>query len=125
MEANVITTSTGDISHCLNAGGMGRIDYETETLVTHALTSNGFDASEDGTGRGTPITLDTQGMAVRRLTPKECCRLQGVPDDFFDGVLLRGKPLADGSIYKLLGNSMAVPCIAWLIGRIKTVSGLS
>lgn len=47
--------SNGQISHCLNAGGMGRIDYETETLVTHALRADGFDASEDGTGRGTPL----------------------------------------------------------------------
>jgi DNA (cytosine-5)-methyltransferase 1 len=47
--------STGDISHCLNAGGMGRQDYETETLVTHALRGEGFDGSEDGTGRGTPL----------------------------------------------------------------------
>ena len=47
--------STGDISHCLNAGGMGRQDYESETLVAHSLRADGFDASEDGTGRGTPI----------------------------------------------------------------------
>lgn len=47
--------STGEVSHCLNAGGMGRQDYETETLVTHALRAEGFDASEDGTGRGTPL----------------------------------------------------------------------
>jgi DNA (cytosine-5)-methyltransferase 1 len=46
---------TGDVSHCLNAGGMGRQDYETETLVTHALRGEGFDGSEDGTGRGTPL----------------------------------------------------------------------
>jgi DNA (cytosine-5)-methyltransferase 1 len=51
----VVELSNGDISHCLNAGGMGRIDYETETLVTHALTAEGFDASEDGTGRGSPL----------------------------------------------------------------------
>lgn len=44
-----------DISRCLNAGGMGRQDYETETLVTHTLRGEGFDASEDGTGRGTPL----------------------------------------------------------------------
>ena len=47
--------STGEISRCLNAGGMGRQDFETETLVTHALRAEGFDASEDGTGRGTPL----------------------------------------------------------------------
>ncbi len=50
-----LITSTGDVSHCLNAGGMGRIGYETETMVGHALRGEGFDASEDGTGRGTPI----------------------------------------------------------------------
>ncbi len=46
-----------DVSLCLNAGGMGRTDYETETMlpVAHALRAEGFDASEDGTGRGTPI----------------------------------------------------------------------
>lgn len=50
---------------CLNAGGMGRCDAETETLiptigcgfdeVAHTLKAEGFDASEDGTGRGTPL----------------------------------------------------------------------
>jgi len=50
-----ILTSTGDVAHCLNAGGMGRIDYETETMIAHALRADGFDASEDGTGRGTPL----------------------------------------------------------------------
>ena len=47
--------STGDISHCLNAGGIGRQDYETDTLIAHSLRGEGFDASEDGTGRGTPL----------------------------------------------------------------------
>ncbi len=42
-------------SRCLNAGGMGRQDFETETLIAHALSADGFDASEDGTGRGVPV----------------------------------------------------------------------
>ena len=50
-----ILSSTDETSHCLNAGGMGRQDYETETLIAHALSADGFDASEDGTGRGTPV----------------------------------------------------------------------
>ncbi|WP_216841210.1 DNA cytosine methyltransferase [Acidobacterium sp. S8] len=49
-----VLSLTNEISHCLNAGGMGRQDYETETLIAHALSADGFDASEDGTGRGTP-----------------------------------------------------------------------
>ena len=50
-----LIASTGDVAHCLNAGGMGRQDYETETMVAHTLKGEGFDASEDGTGRGTPL----------------------------------------------------------------------
>jgi DNA (cytosine-5)-methyltransferase 1 len=52
-----LIASTGEVSHCLNAGGMGRIDYESETMIAcaHSLRADGFDASEDGTGRGTPL----------------------------------------------------------------------
>ena len=50
-----LIASTGDVAHCLNAGGMGQQDYETETMVAHSLRGEGFDASEDGTGRGTPL----------------------------------------------------------------------
>jgi len=218
--------STGEISHCLNAGGMGRQDYETETLVTHALRGEGFDASEDGTGRGTPLVpvgifqdsefgvqqYDSAGtlragripehqmvmqpvafaqntrdevrlqggdgqivgalaaqpgmkqttyvaqavslrgrdgggtaelggdiqnalrasqgggdkphvlaqMAVRRLTPVECERLQGFPDSY-TMIPWKKKPAdqcPDGPRYKALGNSMAVPCMRWIGRRI-------
>jgi DNA (cytosine-5)-methyltransferase 1 len=60
------------------------------------------------------------GMAVRRLTPKECERLQGFPDGYTD-VTYRGKPAADGPRYKALGNSMAVPVMAWIGKRIQMV----
>jgi DNA (cytosine-5)-methyltransferase 1 len=50
-----LIASTGETAHCLNAGGIGRQDYETETLIAHTLRGEGFDASEDGTGRGTPL----------------------------------------------------------------------
>jgi len=56
--------------------------------------------------------------AVRRLTPVECARLQGFPDDHC-AITYRGKPAADGPQYKALGNSMAVPVIAWLMDRMK------
>jgi DNA (cytosine-5)-methyltransferase 1 len=114
------------VSMCLNAGGMGRIDAETETLiattggvfdVAHSLKADGFDASEDGTGRGTPIIF-----AVRRLTPAECVRLMGFPDDYFD---VPGKPFADGPIYKMLGNSMAVNVMRWIGERIQSVKEIA
>jgi DNA (cytosine-5)-methyltransferase 1 len=59
-----------------------------------------------------------QAMQVRRLTPTECCRLQGFPDDHCD-ITFRKKPAADGPKYRALGNSMAVPCMAWLGYRIQ------
>jgi DNA (cytosine-5)-methyltransferase 1 len=146
---------------CLNAGGMGRQDVETETLIStngghfgvaHSLRGEGFDASEDGTGRGTPLVVGSicahsfvggpsgrpegasQGhfvtvgavfeyMQVRRLTPRECERLQGFPDNF-TAIPWRGKPAADcpdGPRYKALGNSMAVPVMRWIGERIQGV----
>lgn len=61
-------------------------------------------------------------MQVRRLTPTECCRLQGFPDDHCD-IVYRKKPAADGPKYRALGNSMAVPCMAWLGWRIHKATG--
>ena len=58
-----------------------------------------------------------QAMQVRRLTPTECCRLQGFPDAHCD-ITFRKKPAADGPKYRALGNSMAVPCMAWIGYRI-------
>jgi DNA (cytosine-5)-methyltransferase 1 len=63
------------------------------------------------------------GMQVRRLTPRECERLQGFPDGYLD-VLHRGKPAADGNKYKALGNSWAVPVAAWVGRRIEAVEAI-
>ena len=61
--------------------------------------------------------------AVRRLTPKECERLQGFPDDYT--LVPVGKRMAaDGPRYKALGNSMAVPVMHWIGDRIEKVSNL-
>ena len=173
--------------HALNGAGL---------FVAHSLRAEGFDASEDGTGRGTPlgpVPFDTTqitsaanysnpkpgdpchplargqhapaiafdckasgqngfgvgdvmstlrsmghkdgktsggghasvqyGSAVRRLTPRECERLQGFPDDF-TLVPHRGKPMADGPRYKMLGNSMAVPVVRWIGERIAAVDAI-
>jgi DNA (cytosine-5)-methyltransferase 1 len=147
-----MTTRTG------TGTGMDGMD---EYCVAHTLKGEGFDASEDGTGRGTPIvpvafqpgnlrrgagacpneavfpTLKSDhgrglsdqhphvfaASSVRRLTPRECERLQGFPDDY-TVVSHRGKPAADGPRYKALGNSMAVPCMAWIGQRIAAVDAL-
>ena len=86
---------------------------DKETYVTHTLRGEGFDASEDGTGRGTPF-------AVRRLTVEECEFLQGFPRGY-TAIPWRNKPAdlcPDGLRYKALGNSWAVPCVAWIGRRI-------
>jgi len=62
-------------------------------------------------------------MGVRRLTPRECERLQGFPDDY-TAIQMRGKPAADGPRYKALGNSMAVPVMAWIGQRIADVDAI-
>lgn len=202
--ANAVTASLGSggpndndaqgghlIAHCLNAGGMRRRDYKSETFVAHALRAERFDASEDGTGRGTPIVpFDTtqitskgnfsnpqlgdpchplakgahapaiaysiqeravsenldagpqgkgysenvaytiesmpnvQSVAssygVRRLTPRECERLQGFPDNY-TLIDFKGKPASDGPRYAALGNSMAVPVMRWIGERISRI----
>jgi site-specific DNA-cytosine methylase len=56
-------------------------------------------------------------LAVRRLTPRECERLQGFPDDH-TLVPVRNKPAADGPRYKAIGNSMAVPVMRWIGERL-------
>jgi DNA (cytosine-5)-methyltransferase 1 len=58
-----------------------------------------------------------RSVIARRLTPKESERLQGFPDNY-TAVTFRKKPAADGPRYRALGNSMAVPCMAWLGYRI-------
>jgi DNA (cytosine-5)-methyltransferase 1 len=62
-------------------------------------------------------------MAVRRLTPRECERLQGFPDDY-TLIPYRGKLAADGPRYKALGNSMHTGTMRWLGERIKKVDAM-
>lgn len=99
-----------------NAGVMPAVAVTGQ--ITHALNTanNGKGSSEDGTGRGVP-TIATTTMQVRRLTPRECERLQGFPDDY-TLITVRGKPAADGPRYKALGNSWAVPNVRWIGQRI-------
>ena len=63
------------------------------------------------------------GMAVRRLTPRECERLQGFPDDW-TRIPWKGKgpkDCPDGHRYRALGNSMAVNVMSWIGRRIQMV----
>ena len=57
-------------------------------------------------------------MAVRRLTPVECERLQGFPDNYTNIPWRKADQSPDGPRYKALGNSMAVPVMHWIGRRI-------
>jgi len=195
-------------------GSGGPAGDECYNMVAHTLRADGFDASEDGTGRGTPLVpvpftvrgtnLDTGDavfgtlttgsdratsgapcvafdckaggetalsigevpgtlraahggghaavagrMGVRRLTPRECERLQGAPDAWtlvpklgkprkqrknepdahyvaylarHSGGVDEGPMMADGPRYKMLGNSFAVPVIGWIGRQIERAS---
>ena len=145
-----------DVQNCLRASGGGGDKAHVLAPVcvtgevTHTLKADGFDGSEDGTGRGQPIVthyqegqygvaehptsgtiragripehemvLNHTEISVRRLTPRECERLQGFPDDW-TLVPVRGKPAADGPRYKAIGNSMAVPVMAFIGRRIQMI----
>jgi DNA (cytosine-5)-methyltransferase 1 len=84
---------------------------------TQALTPSGNRVS----ARGGDVIMPAS--AVRRLTPRECERLQGFPDDYT--LIPWRKGLApDGPRYKALGNSMAVPVMVWIGRRIEAVEAL-
>lgn len=68
-------------------------------------------AMSTGNTEGCATIGVSDGLSVRRLTPLECCRLQGFPDDWLDGL-----GLSDSAKYRMLGNAVAVPVAHW-IGR--------
>lgn len=73
-----------------------------------------------GQSEASTTTVVQQAMSVRRLTPRECEALQGFEADY-TRIPWRGKPAEfcpDGPRYKALGNSWAVPCVAWIGRRI-------
>lgn len=67
-------------------------------------------------GNNTPLIVEDGGtpQLIRRLTPLECERLQGFPDGWTD---LPGA--SDSARYRALGNSVAIPCVKFVLGRIK------
>ena len=89
------------------AGGIGFAEEQAPTLTS----------ANSGTNLAPAVM---QSMAVRRLTPVECERLQGFPDNH-TLIAWRGKDAAecpDGPRYKAIGNSMAVPVMRWIGERI-------
>jgi DNA (cytosine-5)-methyltransferase 1 len=124
--------STGDgVARCVTTGEAKRQDWETCNFVAFHPTQDpisSVDGSTHAMGCGSKGGCCTQAvlqaMGVRRLTPRECERLQGFPDGYTD-VTYRGKPAADGPRYRALGNSMAVPVMRWIGERIALVANMT
>ena len=94
---------TGDVSPAIRAsqgGGDGPCPERAESYVPDQRD-----------------TLWGTEMMVRRITPKEAERLMGLEDDY-TLVPYRGKPMADGPRYRMLGNAIAINVLSWLGQRI-------
>jgi site-specific DNA-cytosine methylase len=94
-------------------------DNETGVPADASNTLNNFDLGDTRTTHA----VVQPAMAVRRLTPNECYRLQGFPDNW-GRIPWKGKPAEecpDGPQYKAAGNSMAVPVMHWIGERIAAV----
>jgi len=137
-QAGRLVTTGGRVSMCLNQGG--RFDGESETFVAATVVNPGrqwnsaqgepnlVTAFSNGQGDpnfardGLSFALDTQappnvggGATVRRLTPLECERLQGLPDGWTEPAG------SDSARYRCIGNSVAEPCVEWITRRMAAV----
>jgi DNA (cytosine-5)-methyltransferase 1 len=112
----------GEVDGNANAGGQVAVAFAPR------VARNGRGAPEEvvpplktqsgRTGKGDSALHAAGAFGVRRLTPRECERLQGFPDDW-TLVEYRGKPAADGPRYKALGNAMAVSVVRWIGERVR------
>jgi DNA (cytosine-5)-methyltransferase 1 len=117
-------SSTDGSTHCMGTGGS-----QGHASIAVAFTDAGqgqrirlVDESSEtlrSTKRG-PYSDYYNAMTVRRLTPRECERLQGFPDDYtlIPWRKKQAEDCPDGPRYKALGNSMAVNCMAWIGEKI-------
>lgn len=118
IESAVAATLQTTCHDWSRADGFNMVQYCADVAPT--ITSSGPPYSRTGNARVESEALAVQGR-VRRLTPIECERLQGFPDNYTD-IPYRNKPNApDSGRYKALGNSMAVPVMRWIGERIRRV----
>jgi DNA (cytosine-5)-methyltransferase 1 len=97
----------------------GKGELKDDIHVTDAHVSKTIDASASNPAMHQGGSAIVQAMAVRRLTPVECERLQGFPDNYSNIPWRKAAESPDGPRYKALGNSWAVPVVAWIGQRIQ------
>lgn len=85
--------------------------------VIHDIVGGGSSERTSGVGlQGCADNCDEEEYIVRRLTPTECARLQGFPDDWCADV-----PHTDAQEYKMWGNGIALNCILPMMQNIAAV----
>lgn len=97
----------------------GKGSLKDDIHITPGDSTKTLDASGSNPAMHQGGTAIVQSSAVRRLTPVECERLQGFPDNYTNI-----PKAADGPRYKALGNSMAVPVMSWIGKRIQQVEDI-
>ncbi len=111
---------TSDVASVRAASGGSSRSYVARSVGLGSDPSNPEEPPQPVMRRdGDPMTV-SYVAGVRRLTPRECERLQGFPDDY-TLIPYRGKSAADGPRYKALGNSMAINVMSWVGARIQMV----
>jgi DNA (cytosine-5)-methyltransferase 1 len=105
-----IGVSEGETMYTLTKADVHGVAFGWQNSASQGMSVDTISPTLDKSK--TPATM--QNMAVRRLTPVECERLQGFPDDYTN--IKENCP--DGPRYKALGNSMAVPVMRWIGERI-------
>jgi DNA (cytosine-5)-methyltransferase 1 len=127
--ANQGDSVSTEVTPTLDKSKTPAVAIQAQALKEKQPKSQGFGIDDSGVSytltSGDRHAVGTQS-AVRRLTPIECERLQGFPDDFTQ-IPWRNKPAEDcpdGPRYKAMGNSMAVPVMRWIGERIQMVESL-
>lgn len=133
FNGDVTPKSSEDVALTLRAqqGGEGiGVAYSTTTADVHPTLTTGFGERgmdlEQMAGDGAVLQTQHNTTTVRRLTPVECERLQGFPDNY-TRIPYRNKPAEDcpdSPRYKALGNSWAVPVVWWIGHRINQMTEL-
>lgn len=103
-----------------NQGGIAIFDMTHADEVMRPMHGDKVNCLNSRMGTGgnqVPVLQDKEIRRVRKLTPTECERLQGLPDGYTD-IEFKGKPASDARRYKAIGNGMAQPCADFVLRQI-------
>jgi DNA (cytosine-5)-methyltransferase 1 len=127
----VRTANTTANGHGISKETAHTLDLANGQAVAQPIVAPSLTASNDPSRspQSSEVTqqvaaVHAASMAVRRLTPIECERLQGFPDNYTNIPWRKSAEAPDGPRYKALGNSMAVPVMRWIGQRIAQVDEL-